>query len=119
MREIKFRGLNRSSNEWKYGYLIVSEKYTQIWQENDVPVPVDPETVGQYIGRKDKGNVEIYEGDLLRVPGSSTVEEVKWNDNIWTDKDGQAVGFGGFFFTLDQYERIGNKYENPELMEKK
>jgi len=114
MREIKFRGLNRSSNEWKYGYLVVNEKYTQIWQEGDVPVPVDPETAGQYIGLK-INDEEIYEGDLLRVPGCSIVEEVKWNNNIWTEKDGQAVGFGGFFFTIDQYEKVGNIHENPEL----
>ena len=116
MRQIKFRGLNRTSGEWRYGYLVVDEKYTQIWQEGDIPVIVDPETVGQYTDRHDKNNVEIFEGDLLK-------HDLWGMDEVIWDKEGAC--FRGTSETHDitlashQLQRsrvIGNKFENKELL---
>ncbi len=84
------------------------------------------QTLLQYTGIKDKTGVEIYEGDIIKIPDD-------WD--VWGMNSGEIYevyfGFGGFRMRPkynnnsrgyyveyeNEFEVIGNIYENPELLE--
>ena len=70
MREIKFKG-KTDSGKWCFGYFlhdgqrgrfVITDGLLEINR-------VNPDTVGQYTGLKDKNGKEIYDGDILAHNG--------------------------------------------------
>lgn len=122
-REIKFRGKRLDNGEWVYGFIVIDFDGTHIvWQESREDVwtieTVDPATVGQFTGLKDKNGREIYEGDILEeYPGYYF--EVVWS-NEWAKFKLQWRTKG---YQYPEWNRgvemvvIGNIHDNPELLE--
>jgi uncharacterized phage protein (TIGR01671 family) len=131
MREIKFRGREKESNKWVFGYARHWKCcYGDEWHiqgENDNVHIVIPETVGQFTGLKDHKGREIYEGDIVKVinDGEESFHVVKYmvdEDYPAFDldpvlNDGECNSLSYSLNALDtKIIVIGNIYDNPELL---
>ncbi|ANY67294.1 hypothetical protein BBD42_13030 [Paenibacillus sp. BIHB 4019] len=62
-----------------------------VWADNEF-IQVDPETVGQYIGRKDDTETEVYEGDKVMAILTGEVFELIWDgDGFLFQKGNYAI----------------------------
>ena len=125
MREIKFRGKRIKNGEWVYGSLvqwpngaaaILASKngYSAVWKQM-----VNPDTVGQYTGLKDRSGQDVYEGDLLRT-SEGNIMIAEWVGSgivtrcLTPTYDGM-MNTNRYAFPVS--EKIGNIHDNPELLE--
>ena len=118
-REIKFRG--KVEGQW-WHVTPDDDAWAQFW------VLVDRKTVGQFTGRKDSKEQEVYEGDTVKAtiaPKEDTHYGEDFERGYWIGKVVfQDCGFhikqtnDKYMPTLTNYcieslEVIGNAYENP------
>jgi uncharacterized phage protein (TIGR01671 family) len=130
-REILFRGKRVDGKGWVEGG-IVPRANGQIFIAPIVDASqiiisaVDPDTVGQYTGLKDRNGKRIFEGDVVEYMGvgweepEMTRAEVIWcgDDGGWGSTEGQD--YWPDALTASDAERmtvIGNIHDNPELLE--
>lgn len=131
MREIVLRGKSIKENKWVYGYYWTNEIGNHfIRQTVDLngcftisDTEVDENTVGQYVGLKDKHGIEIYEDDIVKVKnidyliGKIVYDEEYLCYQIEVDEQvifPISVCYGDYN-ELD-IEVIGDIWDNPNLM---
>lgn len=137
MREILFRGKRIYNGLWAYGNLVidkngkphivelevVEEDGHHVAIDSDVPMFIDPETVGQFTGLTDKNGKKIFEGDIINFsnprPFKDFVAEVAFDDGCF-DLVNKSRCFRDYLkcYTCNHVgEVIGNRWDNPELLE--
>lgn len=133
-REVIFRGKLSHSGEWVFGsllkidrdYHIVTESDMcedghHIRQESDTPTWVDPETIGQFTGLRDKNGKDIYEGDIVKC--GDFVYRVVYEGKRMASfalhrKEDVFLHYFGEAIEAEDCEVIGNIHNTPELLKK-
>lgn len=157
MREILFRAKEIKTGEWVYGgyyeadfkrdgedkpYYTDHRIYTrELSREHNPSFKVDPETVGQYTGLKDRNGKCIFEGDIIKNDygyeyqigvvsfgngyfDSGVCPFRGWFiDKFYTVREGENPfcfeegDDNSLLVSLDYFEVVGNIHDNPELLE--
>lgn len=136
----KFRGRSISEEnkgQWVYGNLIVDGGCAYIVNGviecNDQYItiaewcPVEPKTVGAFIGLFDKNGKEIFEWDVVnaydldRDEGRifktvDLVGVVEYKGISFCLKDDRSI-YNDLWINAEEYEVIGNIHEHPHLVE--
>ncbi|MFB8551180.1 YopX family protein [Enterococcus casseliflavus] len=127
----KFRGKRKDNGEWVVGVPIPNSfcnvvHMIPILLTDKVAYPperlyeylieIEPETLGQSTGLKDKNGVEISEGDIVAIKYSESgyhyYEKIVFENGTFT------AGDEDWLYNIKDYCVVcGNIYENPELLE--
>lgn len=136
MREILFKAKSVDSNEWVEGYyaqlgvgdnikhyICQNMAVVKLFKDDSLnmcftDVEIDPLTICQYTGLKDKNGKKIWENDVIKC-GRNIL--VTWDDHFasWrlTSKGWLCEHFFGESQEPEDCEVIGNIFDNPDFLE--
>ena len=119
-----FKAKRADNGEWLQGYLygIWAKKYILWGMTNDIPnmVEVDPSTICQCTGLKDKNGKLIWENDIVRCKVETA--KVIWDKSEWRIEwlETKLWRRDLYYWAVEDNQKIeviGNIFDNPELLE--
>ncbi len=139
MHKLKFRALN-GKGQWFYGINKSTMLVAPVVENSDNHIVsmenfwsliecgyLKRHTVGQFIGRKDMDGDELYHGDVVKLTPEYNLDEADIAHIDWDDENSgwiyrrisnlTLVNGMGLYIKWQPVKRIGNVWQNPELLE--
>ena len=135
MREILFRAKRIDNSEWVEGYFVIGKWYLDEKEryailpidlcfyphcEINEWIEIDPKTLCQYTGLKDKDGNRIWENDIVKHEISDTIGTVKWYEEDYVGWCVDDVYVGKQQSTNEMWsecEVIGNVFDDKHLLD--
>ena len=124
-----FRAKRIDNDEWVHG-LLSCNKDGEIGEievcdgEDIIFYTVDPSTICQCTGLRNKNDKLIWEKDILMAyldedhPEDVTYAKIEWNGSSWVTHENNNEGQEYLDdFVMENYEVVGNIFDNPRLLE--
>lgn len=131
-----YKAKRKDNGEWVQGYLYgIWEKRYILWgMTNDIPnmIEVDPSTICQRTGLKDKNGKLIWENDIVKYHFGNVYAQIRYGayQNCFDSQKTEHIGFYvdwsenknyrkdlGYWINMVNAEVIGNIFDNKELLE--
>ncbi|MCH5207576.1 MAG: hypothetical protein J1F04_01720 [Oscillospiraceae bacterium] len=119
MREILFRGKRVDNGEWIVSKDVMHETIRGklcLSRPHEDWYAVDPDTLGECTGLRDKNGTPIFEGDICSIDDKSGI--VKYDESearFFVEFDLYIRVFSDDI-DISEVEVIGNIYDNPRLL---
>lgn len=128
IENIKFKAKRLDNSEWVEGYFyaecgnayIIEDRQSESMLNRNEAVLVDPATVCQFTGLKDKNGKDVWEGDILeREIPKGTSDVVIRRAAVEFDEGHFALGYNMTYplgYTLDEglFRVVGNVFDRKE-----
>ena len=124
-----YRAKRKDNSEWVEGFLMDDKYINTPFNDNDAcgrfddPVEIDPSTISQCTGLKDKNGKLIWENDIIEAhldnlfPEDISRFQVLWKDYSFKIRLEKEL-YDDFCDDLSElFEVAGNIFDNPELLE--
>ena len=131
-REILFRGKSIGIDVWLYGKLFnygltapsnvtcISVCVPTTWKEAYNFYAVNPDTIGQYTGLKDKNGKKIFEGDVVIIAEKLKAKVIYYDGAYRMQSEFSPTTIDttdmGYMMREFSIRVIGNIHDNPELI---
>lgn len=126
-----WRGKRVDNGEWYIGDLIRYHNGVAIFPQNDtedvvncrLQERIDPSTLGECVGFRDKNRVLMFEGDIVTyksITGKTWVAKIIYSVNkcrfVQETSNGHTFEIARKYANC--YEVVGNIHDNPDLIQK-
>ncbi len=132
-RKILFKAKRKNNGEWVEGYYTADPDLDMHFifgwsyyvcenglERESFEYEINPDTLCQYTGLKDRNGIRIWENDIIKHEQSDTIGTVKWYQEDYTGGcvDDMVIDEQQFTDEMwDECKVIGNIFDNAELLE--